>query len=110
MNADRASAGTKSKLTTLRVDGGMTVNDWVMQFLADQLGITVQRPAVTETTALGAAYLAGLGAGLFSSTDEIARNWRCERVFKPAMDKKRREALYAGWQDAVRRARSNVGR
>ena len=106
MNADRAGTGTNAKLSTLRVDGGMAVNDWVMQFLADQLAITVQRPVVTETTALGAAYLAGLGVGMFSSIDEIARNWRCERVFKPAMDKARREALFAGWHDAVRRARS----
>ena len=95
--------------TALRVDGGMVVNDWAMQFLADQLGITVQRPAVTETTALGAAYLAGLGVGLYASIDDIARQWRCERVFEPKMARKQRDTLYAGWQQAVRRARSESG-
>jgi len=105
MNADSG----RSKLATIRVDGGMVVNDWAMQFLADQIGITVQRPAVTETTALGAAYLAGLGAGFFASIDDIARQWRCERVFEPKMERKRRDALYAGWQQAVRRARSEAG-
>jgi glycerol kinase len=90
----------------IRVDGGMAVNDWTMQFLADQLGIPVERPALTETTAFGAACLAGLGVGLFASTAEIARRWRRERVFRPAMDAKQRDALYAGWQDAVRRVRT----
>ncbi|HTP83783.1 MAG TPA: glycerol kinase GlpK [Alphaproteobacteria bacterium] len=90
----------------LRVDGGMVVNDWMMQFLADQLGLPVERPAVTETTAWGAACLAGLGAGLFASTAEIATRWRRERVFKPQGAKKQRDALYAGWLDAVRRVRS----
>jgi glycerol kinase len=90
----------------IRVDGGMVVNDWVMQFLADQLGIAVERPTVTETTALGAAYLAGLATGVFKSTDDIAGRWRCERRFEPAMAAERRETLYAGWRDAVRRVRA----
>jgi glycerol kinase len=89
----------------IRVDGGMVVNDWVMQFLADQLGIAVERPTVTETTALGAAYLAGLASGVFKSTADIAGRWRCERRFEPAMAAARREKLYAGWKDAVRRVR-----
>ncbi len=89
--------------TALRVDGGMAANDWLMQFLADQLAIEVRRPAVTETTALGAAFLAGLGAGLYASTADIARLWHCDRVFVPALDGARRDALYAGWTDAVRR-------
>jgi len=91
----------------LRVDGGMAVNDWVMQFLADQLGVPVERPVVTETTAWGAACLAGLGTGLFASTAEIAARWRRERVFKPQGGKKQRDQLYAGWLDAVRRVRSS---
>jgi glycerol kinase len=90
----------------IRVDGGMVVNDWVMQFLADQLGIAVERPTVTETTALGAAYLAGLASGVFTSTADIAGRWRCERRFDPAMAPERREKLYAGWKDAVRRVRA----
>ena len=102
MAKDRAA-----KPATIRVDGGMAVNDWTMQFLADQLGLPVERPALTETTAFGAACLAGLGVGMFGSTGEIARRWRRERVFRPAADAKRHEALYAGWQDAVRRVRTS---
>ena len=91
----------------IRVDGGMVVNDWAMQFLADQLGIPVERPEVTETTALGAACLAGLTVGMFDSTDDIARRWRREKVFSPALEPESRDRLYAGWQDAVRRVRTN---
>jgi len=90
----------------LRVDGGMVVNNWVVQFLADILAVEVDRPVVTETTALGAAYLAGLQAGLFSSTAEITRLWQCERRFLPQMPEDRRKMLYRGWLDAVRRVRS----
>jgi len=101
------AGGAKSAGTTaLRVDGGMAVNDWAMQFLADILGLPVERPAVTETTALGAAYLAGLGAGVFSSPEDIARRWRRERLFEPRFSADRREALYAGWQRAVAQARA----
>jgi glycerol kinase len=89
----------------IRVDGGMVVNDWVMQFLADQLGTPVERPTVTETTALGAAYLAGLTIGTFSSTEDIARRWQRERRFEPAMPEAQRARLYAGWKDAVGRVR-----
>ncbi len=99
-----------AKLAALRVDGGMAVNDWVMQFLADQLAIPVERPVVTETTALGAAYLAGLGAGVFASTEEIAKRWKRERLFEPQAEPRQRDALYAGWQDAVRRVRSSTPR
>ena len=91
--------------TALRVDGGMSANDWVMQFLADILGLAVERPVVTETTALGAAYVAGLQAGLFASTAEIAKRWRRERLFEPKMKEAERDRLYAGWQDAVERVR-----
>lgn len=93
----------------LRVDGGMAANDWLMQFLADQLDIPVERPVVTETTALGAAYLAGLGVGLYRGPDEIARRWRRERRFEPAMPAERRDTLYAGWKRAVARALSGAG-
>jgi glycerol kinase len=92
-----------TKIATIRVDGGMAVNNWVMQFLADQIDIPVERPVVTETTALGAAYLAGLAAGVFSSTEEIGRRWRRERLFTPSMDAAKRDSLYKGWKDAVRR-------
>ena len=95
-----------AKPAALRVDGGMAVNDWVMQFLADQLAMPVERPVVTETTALGAAYLAGLGAGVFASPEDIARQWKRQREFKPAMKTAERNQLYAGWQAAVARVRS----
>ncbi len=96
-------------LSALRVDGGMARNDWAMQFLADILGVPVERPAVTETTALGAAYLAGLGAGLIASTEEVARHWRRERLFEPRFSEDRRQALYAGWQRAVAQTRGMAG-
>ena len=99
------AADDAPKPTALRVDGGMTRNDWLMQFLADMLDLPVERPVVTETTALGAAYLAGLKAGVWSSIDDIARQWRRERLFEPAMKAPERDRLYAGWQDAVGRVR-----
>jgi glycerol kinase len=89
--------------TMLRVDGGMTASDWTMQFLADILGAPVDRPAVTETTALGAAYLAGLQAGLAPEPAAWAERWQAERRFSPRMPPIRRDALYAAWQDAVQR-------
>ncbi len=92
----------------LRVDGGMVANGWLMQFLADMLGQEVDRPAILETTALGAAYLAALGVGWHRSLDELAELWRCERTFVPAMQAVERESLYDGWQSAVRRVRSDL--
>ncbi|MFO1061215.1 MAG: glycerol kinase GlpK [Dongiaceae bacterium] len=92
--------------TALRVDGGMAANDWTMQFLADILDLPVERPTVIETTALGAAYLAGLGCGLFASPADIAGRWQRERGFAPRFDAAERERLYAGWQGAVARVRS----
>lgn len=92
-------------ISSLRVDGGMVVNKWMVQALANTLGVQVDRPQVTETTALGVACLAGLQAGLFSSLDDIAQHWACEHSFTPMMPSQRREELYAGWQDAVRRVR-----
>ncbi len=90
----------------VRVDGGMVANDWLCQFLADLLDRPVERPAVTETTALGAACLAGLAVGLYPSLDAISEGWRLERRFEPRMSASERRRLYAGWQDAVRRTRS----
>ena len=90
----------------LRVDGGMVANNWVMQFLADMLGVPVDRPTVLETTALGAAYLAGLRLGWYRDLEEIAGLWRCERRFSPQMDEGERERLYAGWKEAVERVRT----
>jgi len=88
---------------TLRVDGGMVANNWVLQFLADVLGAQVDRPELVETTALGAAYLAGLQAGVFKSLEELGAMWRCDRSFAPVMTKEQRDKLYEGWLNAVRR-------
>ena len=90
----------------LRVDGGMAGNDWVMQFLADLLDTPVARPTITETTALGAAYLAGLGIGLYANLEEISQLWACQQHFSPAMAAERRVSLYDGWVEAVSRVRS----
>jgi glycerol kinase len=87
----------------LRVDGGMAANGWLMQFLADLLGATVERPASTETTALGAAYLAGMGAGFIGSIAETKDLWRQDCAFSPTMPSGDRDQLYAGWQRAVAR-------
>ena len=91
------------EIKTLRIDGGMAANDWLAQFLADVLSVRVDRPAVIETTALGAAYLAGVGAGHYSSIDEIAALWRHERSFTPVLGESDRNTLLAGWRDAVSR-------
>jgi glycerol kinase len=85
----------------------MAVNDWVMQFLSDILNVPVDRPRVTETTALGAAYLAGLQTGVFESLEQITELWACERQFRPEMNPALRESLYAGWLDAVERVCNN---
>lgn len=102
MEAMRSDSGID--LQTLRVDGGMARNDFLMQFQADILGIPVQRPAVTETTALGAAYLAGLAIAFWPSLDALAGQWQVERTFEPAMSADERESRYARWKEAVRRA------
>ncbi|MGH8529689.1 MAG: glycerol kinase GlpK [Nevskiales bacterium] len=90
----------------LRVDGGMVVNDWLVQFLADILQIPVERPAVVETTALGAAYLAGLQCGMYKSLGQIAALWASNRRFEPKREKKEADKLYSGWLNAVERVRS----
>ncbi|HEX4767738.1 MAG TPA: glycerol kinase GlpK [Lichenihabitans sp.] len=86
-----------------RVDGGMSASDWTMQFLSDMLDAEVDRPAVLETTALGAAYLAGWRSGLYPEPADFARGWTAERRFRPAMPANERERKYRGWQDAVKR-------
>jgi glycerol kinase len=93
----------------LRVDGGMVANNWLMQFLADILDVPVERPVVTETTALGAAYLAGRHVGLYPDLDRFAEGWQAERTFVPAMDGAERKRRLERWQDAVRRVRSDPG-
>ena len=94
--------------SALRVDGGMVENNWVMQFLADILGVPVERPEVTETTALGVAYLAGLQAGLYRDLDEVASHWHRQQRFAPRMAEGHRQKLYDGWLDAVQRVRSGA--
>ncbi|OUN01648.1 MAG: glycerol kinase [Firmicutes bacterium ZCTH02-B6] len=103
MRAMEQDAGVP--LRALRVDGGAAVNNFLMQFQADALNVPVERPAVTETTALGAAYLAGLAAGVWEGLDEIRSQWHLDERFEPTMDAARRETLLAGWRRAVERCR-----
>ena len=98
-----ADAGLKA--SALQVDGGATVNDFLMQFQADILGIPVRRPWVLETTALGAAYLAGLAVGFWPDRDAIRANWQEGRRFEPGLDAGERERALAGWRRAVERSR-----
>ena len=93
--------------TVLRVDGGMVASDWTMQFLADVLDAPVDRPQILETTALGAAYLAGLMAGYYPPPAEFSRSWRLDRRFLPRMNAEVRAQKYEGWKDAVRRTLSS---
>ncbi len=102
MAPDLRKAGLK-RLTRLKVDGGMVVDDGFCQRLADLTGLAVERPKVTETTALGAAFLAGLGAGVFKDTRDIAKHWALDRRFVPRLKKPERDRLYQGWQQAVAR-------
>ncbi len=103
MGRDAVAAGGAA-VAELRVDGGACVNDLLMQFQADLLGIPVVRPAITETTALGAAYLAGLSTGVYKSTDELSHLWRAERRFVPTLDRARAKELMERWEHAVRQA------
>jgi glycerol kinase len=98
MNADSGA-----ELTSLKVDGGMVGNDLLMQFQADILGVRVIRPVISETTALGAAYAAGLAVQFWSDEKEIRHNWAADRQWDPTMDPQRREELYAQWRKAVTR-------
>ena len=107
MAADwQAETGRALDAATLRVDGGMSASDWTMQFLADILGAPVDRPKVLETTALGAAWLAGMRAGVYPDAEGFAAIWALDRNFAPGMEAKTRESRYAGWKDAVSRTLS----
>ncbi|MBX3084326.1 MAG: glycerol kinase GlpK [Anaerolineae bacterium] len=94
------------KLEALRVDGGVTANAWLMQFQADMLGVPVQVPATAETTALGAAYLAGLAVGYWQSPTQIAAQWQVAQSYEPRMNADQRDSLYRGWQKAVERSKA----
>lgn len=93
-------------LTALKVDGGATANNFLMQFQSDILNVSIERPEITETTALGAAYLAGLAVGFWKSKGEIAQNYSINKRFKPKMEEEKRNELYKGWQKAVERVKS----
>lgn len=97
---------SEMNLTALKVDGGATANDFLMQFQSDILGVEVDRPETTETTALGAACLAGLATGFWKSKGEIAQKWSLDKKFRPQIAREKRETLYAGWQKAVDRAKN----
>lgn len=94
------------RLSQLRVDGGMVKNNWVLTFLSNILDADVERPQITETTALGVAYLAGLQAGVYASTEELAEMWHCEQQFKPTMLSEQRDALYENWLAAIKKVQS----
>lgn len=89
--------------TQLRVDGGMVVNDWLLQFLADILNLVIERPKITETTALGAALLAGLHHGIFDSLEQAAQSWQVQAKFTPKMSEACRSRHYQGWLTALQR-------
>jgi glycerol kinase len=101
---DAMQADSGARLQELRVDGGAAQNDFLMQFQADVLGCRIVRPVDTETTALGAAYLAGLAIGVWKDTAEVEQFWRADKIFEPSMDDTRREELFAGWKRAVAKA------
>ena len=103
IEAMQADGAPKDGENVLRVDGGMAASDWTMQFLADILDAEVDRPTVLETTALGAAWLAGMRAGLYPSQTEFAKTWAGETRFTPKMSSEVSDAKYTGWRDAVSR-------
>jgi glycerol kinase len=98
MNQDSGVA-----LKSLKVDGGMVYNEMLMQFQSDILGVPVERPKVAETTALGAAYAAGLATGFWGNTADLRENWQVDRTWSPHMDPEQRHSLYKGWKKAVER-------
>ena len=103
MNRDSASAAVGNGLTELKVDGGMTRDELLMQFQADQVGVPVVRPKVAETTALGAAYAAGIAVGFWSGTQDVIDNWAEDKRWEPAMNEAERERLFRNWNKAVQR-------
>jgi glycerol kinase len=104
LDAMRQDSGVA--LHSLRVDGGATANDWLMQFQSDVLGVSVRRPVVQETTALGAAYLAGLATGVWNDLSDVSKNWQLQREFVPIMPENRRLELLTAWHRAVSRSRN----
>lgn len=107
MRDDWKAAGDNHEDMVLRVDGGMVKSNQTLQGVADILGASVDRPEIIETTALGAAYLAGLHSGLYPAPDIFAQQWRCEKRFEPQIDEATRQSRYSGWLDCVRRTRSH---
>ncbi|WP_072681166.1 glycerol kinase GlpK [Arcobacter sp. LA11] len=102
MNDDWSSFNkSKNSKTILRVDGGMSSSDYTMQFLSDILGSSIDRPEILETTALGVAWLAGMKAGFYPKKDDFSKSWKLEKGFQPKMEERKKEELYAGWQDAI---------
>jgi len=91
-----------NKISEMRVDGGMAKNNWACQFIADITQVPLLRPEITETTVMGAAYMAGLHMGIFSSLEDIQKNWKCEKTFEPNMNLDERDNLYAGWKHAIK--------
>ncbi|MCG8505859.1 MAG: glycerol kinase GlpK [Sphingomonadales bacterium] len=106
---DAVAADSGERPEAIRIDGGMAANDWFAQFLADTIGVPVDRPKVTETTALGAGFLAGLGVGCYGSTDQISEFWMLDRRFEPAMEAAEREKNLAGWRRALRKCLLDEG-
>jgi len=106
--AEAMEADSGIKLKNLKVDGGATKNDFLMQLQADILGTQVVRPTVSETTALGAAYGAGLAVGFWSNLDELRRNWQVDRTWDPSWSEDQRETGYSMWKKAVERTRGWV--
>jgi glycerol kinase len=100
---DAMQSDSGVELSQLKVDGGMVVNETLMQFQADILGVPVIRPKISETTALGAAYAAGLAVGFWDGTDDLRINWEQDKSWEPDMDNASRSQLYAGWKKAVNR-------
>jgi len=103
---DAMAGDGAATITTLRVDGGMAKNDWMLQFLANITGVDVERPTEIETTALGAARLAALGAGILNSLEGVAKHWQLERRFHPQMSSTERHTLVSSWSPAVQNTRS----
>ena len=103
MRADASGLWEGDFASVIRIDGGMSASDWTMQFLADAVNAQVDRPEILETTALGAGYLAGWQAGLYSEPDEFAKTWRRQASFMPSMPAGERESRYRGWREAVAR-------
>jgi glycerol kinase len=97
---------TGAQLSELKVDGGACRDAFLMQFQADIAAVDIRRPVIRETTALGAAYLAGIAAGVWSGVDEVRSHWKCDYTFKPEMEEAVRKQLIAGWDKAVDRSRN----